>query len=150
MVAMVAPSGANAQVSIGASPAPRARFAGAAPQGGPKIGTQGRMMNPRRSRAIRPRLHQDNREVPTRDRLGPSPGPKSVVSPRMGCLPDSKKPGQRSGMWMSDHETIRGRPDAPPAGRADRTPVGARAGSPPARPRLTPSTIVDLPGSAPR
>src|SRR5262249_49583628 len=43
-----------------------------------------------------------------------------------------------------DHGAVRGRPDATPAGRADRIPAGGRAGSPPARPRLASSTIVDL------
>src|SRR5262245_31067408 len=99
MVAIISPSGANAKAMMELGPTPWTRLAGPTPLGGPAIGSQGRTMTASRSRPITLRLHQGSREVPIRDRLGPSSaapgiGPKSVVSPRMDPLPLLKKSGQ--------------------------------------------------------
>jgi hypothetical protein len=88
-VAIVTPSGAKARLRIAASPTPRTRFAGVGPRGGPKIGSQGKRINARRSRPIHLRLAQGNREIPIRDRIGPSsPAPgmglKSIAARRGG------------------------------------------------------------------
>jgi hypothetical protein len=89
MVAIVAPWGAKAKARMGASPTPGIHAAGFACLVGPEIGSQGKTMSPSRSRAIRPRLHIGNREIPLRDRLGTSSaaagiGPESVASRRAG------------------------------------------------------------------
>src|SRR5262249_15230912 len=81
MDAIVAPSGANAKARIGAYPTPRIRLAGLACRGGPEIGSQGRAMSPRSSRPSHLGLHQGNREIPIRDRLGPSSADPEINSP---------------------------------------------------------------------
>jgi hypothetical protein len=88
MVAIVAPSGANANVRIGASPTPRTRRAGLAPLDGPEMGNQGRTTSARRRKPIRPRLQKGSRGIPIRERLG-----RSFVAPGIGSKMVASRPG---------------------------------------------------------
>ena len=125
MVAIVAPSGANAKARMGVSPTPRTRLAGVASLGGPEIGSQGRTMSPRRSRPIRPRLHQGNREIPIRDLLGPLRRPRGSGRSRscrgeMGirsAIPGDLADGRSMGPWDKLPD-IANAASANPVGRA--------------------------------